>query len=118
MPVHDWPWFWLINALIFAYIAVFFASHRLLWVSAVAGGFGVVMLWAGVLAARERRRSKWGVNGQCPACGYDLRATPHKCPECGHAPPHGVRIEFDDWMKAEFRQLHAEADSKEKKSDS
>jgi hypothetical protein len=33
-------------------------------------------------AIEARRR-----NGCCPSCGYDLRASPDRCPECGAEPP-------------------------------
>lgn len=75
------------------------------------GAFGCATLLALAAAAwgvsllrsfRADRMSERIARGCCPECGYDLRGSPHLCPECGHVPPHGVGLEFKDWLAAEF----------------
>jgi hypothetical protein len=39
-------------------------------------------IWLFHRSRRKRRRSR----KHCPNCNYDLRATPHRCPECGAVP--------------------------------
>lgn len=38
-----------------------------------------------VLFRRRRRRQRRRAQNRCLTCGYDLRATPARCPECGTA---------------------------------
>ena len=50
---------------------------------------GLAIVIFGVLPAiwcwRVGKRWRRGRRGQCCVCGYDLRATPDRCPECGTA---------------------------------
>ena len=87
-PVHFNTWLPLQpNRLGFAVRAGNSAGTRLHYV--------VFPLWALVLACLpapalrlrcavvRRIRDRRAQSGQCVRCGYDLRATPQRCPECG-----------------------------------
>ena len=53
--------------------------HWLLVVAALA----LPTLRLSLVVFRRRRSGRAASQGLCARCGYDLRATPDKCPECG-----------------------------------
>jgi hypothetical protein len=66
----------------------FFSAESVLSVpyGAIAGGAMIVPMTGLLVGAfRSRRAAERTRRGLCTACGYDLRATAGRCPECGAA---------------------------------
>jgi hypothetical protein len=82
----------LLNNILLAMSLLLCVATGMLWVQ---WGFDY-FLWVFVLSTavlpllwlnshvKKRRRLKHGL---CPTCGYDLRASKDRCPECGTAIP-------------------------------
>ncbi len=79
--------------LIFQIVGLFFGA-AVVWL--VVAGFLSLISWWGVILLTialagtvwvrgylNDRRQRWLDAGCCANCGYDLRGTPDRCPECG-----------------------------------
>jgi hypothetical protein len=60
----------------------FVDGHRLN-ATLVQSTFWCITVGGALIVASLKRRNPKSMPGFCETCGYDLRATPERCPECG-----------------------------------
>jgi hypothetical protein len=67
--------------------ALIYTGSVVIGLNAFLWGYGLDRLCRWATALRASRAARRLARGQCPHCGYDLRASPHRCPECGTPTP-------------------------------
>ena len=74
------------NVVVFSVLGCGFAVGVILGAFWLAVPMVLTLALAGYLHRRDRHRFLRHFRRQCINCGYDLRATPDRCPECGTVP--------------------------------
>jgi hypothetical protein len=92
LPTHDPK---LLYLLIGIEVAIVLATMLAGAPPVLGMAIAAVVLIGGIILIRRRNarilRRMAIAAGRCPNCGYDIHATPDRCPECG-TPQRGERV--------------------------